>query len=167
MGFATIGLDFSKTRTSAEGAEFKLGSRGAALDSTDGSIVKEYVYVSSAALAAVGAVHQYNSAGAAVPATLTTTTPGNAAGPRVAVAVSAIPAGGFGWMQIYGLGSVSVLASAVLNTQLNTTATGGSLDDDATAGSEVIDGIRLSATNGGGTANVAAYINYPFVGRTL
>lgn len=167
MAFAVIGVDPTKIRTTAEGAEFFVGSRGVVLDRTTGSIVKEYVYVSSAVLQAVGALNQISQAGAAAAATLTTSAPGNASGSRLAVAVSAITAGGFGWMQIYGAGLVSVLASAVLNTQLNTTATAGSLDDDATASSEVCDGIRLAATNGGSTANVACFLNYPFCGRTL
>lgn len=166
MSLAVIGIDPTKTRTSAEGAEFKVGTRGAVLDQTTGSVVKEYVYVSSATLQVVGDANQISSTGAAVPATLTTSAPGGTSGFRVGVAVSAIPASGYGWMQIYGVGSVSVLASCVRNTQLNTTATAGALDDDAGAGSEVIDGLRLSAT-ATGAAVTACFLNYPSVGRTL
>lgn len=164
MASPMIGIDPTKTRTSSEGAEFLLGSVGQVQTSSG---LKEYVYVSSAALQVVGNVCQVTGAFAAVAATLTTSAPGNSSGYQVAVAVSAIPAGGFGWMQVYGVGAVSVLASAVLNTQLNTTATGGALDDDATASSEVVDGIRLTATNGGSPAVVAAFLNRPQVGRTL
>jgi hypothetical protein len=164
-GIGIIGMDVTDVTTTLD---FALLARGA-VDSQSG--VKEYTYVSfpaSTALA-VGDVVLVSSLGAAAAATLTTTTPANAAGPRVGVVVTAVASNAsvqYGWVQIYGPSSINVAASAVLNTQLNSTATSGRLDDDATAGSEVIDGVRLSAT--AGSAGVyAAYLNYPFVGRTL
>lgn len=168
MSDVLIGLDFTDVRTTAQGAAFRPGARGCAVDQVDGSIIKEYVYVSSAVLQAAGNVNQINSAAAAAAATLTLSAPGAAnVGMRIGVAVAAIPAGGFGWMQIYGVCTVSTLASAIMQTQLNTTATAGALDDDATASSEVIDGLRLSATTGGAPAVTAAFANYPNLGRTL
>lgn len=166
-GVAIIGIDPTSTRTSTEGPLFTLGQRGGVVDATAGSGIKEYVYVQAAALMSAGLVCALTSAGVATALTLTNSAPGQAVGRRAGVAVSAIPASGYGWVQVYGVGSVSVLANAVLNTQLNTTATAGTADDDATASSEVLDGIVLNATNGGSTAVVAATLNYPFVGRTL
>jgi hypothetical protein len=167
-GIAVIGVDVTDVDTSATNA-FALNSR-AAVDSSTG--VKEYIYVQFPASTAfaVGDVVLVNSAGVVAQATTTTTTPGNAAGRRVGVvvtAVASVAAAQFGFVQIYGQGSVRVLANAAATTILNTTATGGALDDDATAGAEVIDGIVLNVANGGATAAVACTINYPFVGRTL
>lgn len=167
MTLAVIGPNVSQIDTSPQ---FSLGVRGAVDSLTAG--VKEYMYVSVAASTALsaGAVVLINSSGVVVGTTTTTTTPGNAAGPRVGVVVAAVsssPSVQYFWVQIYGVGSVLVLANAAANTQLNSTATSGTLDDDATAGSEVIDGIRLTTANGGSTAATACYINYPFVGRTL
>jgi hypothetical protein len=51
---------------------------------------------------------------------------------------------------------------------LNSTATGGAVDDDATAGSESISGLVLGTATGGAAAtNADAYFSYPVVGRTL
>lgn len=166
-GIAIIGPDITDVDVGA--ATFSPGTRGA-VDSPAG--VREYLYVqfpASTALA-VGDVVLVNGSGVASVATTTTTTPGNAAGRRVGVVVTAVASSAtaqFGWVQVYGPSSVRVLANAAQNTILNTTATAGVLDDDATAGAEVIDGLVLNATNGGATAAVAASLNYPFVGRTL
>ncbi len=74
----------------------------------------------------------------------------------------------YGWFQIYGKGSVRTLASAAKGTQLNSTATGGAVDDDATAGSESISGLVLGTATGGAAAtNADALFSYPVVGRTL
>lgn len=72
----------------------------------------------------------------------------------------------FFWGLVNGRGNVLVLASAAANAQLNTTATGGSLDDDATAGSEDITGIALEAADSGSGGVVSAHITYPTVGAT-
>ena len=104
-----------------------------------------------------------------VMATTTTSAPG-ASGPgtRAAVAMGAMADNDAGWFQIYGGGSVRTLASAAKGTQLNTTATGGALDDDATAGAEVINGVVImTATGGAAATNADAMLVYPSVGRTL
>ena len=56
---------------------------------------------------------------------------------------------------------------AAAYTLINSTGTAGQLDDDATAGAEVIDGIALDAAVGGAAATAAGFINWPKVGRTL
>ena len=74
----------------------------------------------------------------------------------------------YGWFQIYGKGSCRTLASAAKGTKLNTTATAGALDDDATAGAETIDGLVLGTATGGAEAtNADTILSYPCVGRTL
>jgi hypothetical protein len=154
-------------------AEFTLGTMIFDESTTAGvGIPKGYTYVQFPASTAfaVGDVVLINSAGVVAAATVTTTTPGNAAGRRVGVVVEAVASNTavqFGWVQVYGQATVRVLASAAQNTILNTTATAGVLDDDATSGAEVIDGCVLNATNGGATAATACTLNFPFVGRTL
>jgi hypothetical protein len=68
------------------------------------------------------------------------------------------------WALTAGQGPVRVLASAVANARLNSTATSGVLDDDGTAGSFVIEGVTLTVTNGGAPASVNAILRDPHVG---
>lgn len=165
-GLSIVGIDPTKTRTSAEGAEFKVGTRGAALDSTDGSIVKEYVYVVNAAVAQVaGDVNAISVAGVATKLTSTNAAAGQSVGRRIGVAVSAIPASGFGWLQIYGLCTVAASAATAIFTELNATATAGALTSGVGAGTFVVNGIVLT-TAAGGASVVAGQVNYPFVGLT-
>jgi hypothetical protein len=70
-------------------------------------------------------------------------------------------------MQIYGPANVNVLASCGANKAINTTATAGTLDDDATAGSEVISGLVLTTARSTGTGLAPAMLNHPTVGATL
>lgn len=98
----------------------------------------------------------------------TVSTPGTAAGMRLGVAMAAVAASGYGWLCVFGDSvPVRVAASCAKGTQLNTTATAGQLDDDATAGSEVAEGISLLAANGGAAGNVNAVLTWPRIGRTL
>lgn len=102
-------------------------------------------------------------------ASIGNTTPGVAGpGSRVAVAMGAMATGDAGWFQIYGKGRLRISSAAAKGTQLNSTGTGGELDDDATAGSEVINGVVLLTTAPGGSSTSSdAVLNYPSVGRTL
>lgn len=166
MAFALIGVDPTKTRTSAEGAEFRVGARGVVLDQTDGSIYKEYVYVVNAAVAqVVGDVNLIGTTGIATKATATNGAAGQAVGRRVGIAVSAIPASGFGWLQIYGLCTVAASAATAINTELNLTATAGALTSGVGAGTIVVNGVVLT-TAAGGASVVAGQVNYPFLGLT-
>ena len=99
--------------------------------------------------------------------TTTTTAPGTGAGKIVGAARAAVAANGFGWLQIFGAGNVRVAASCAAYTLINSTATAGQLDDDASAGAEIIDGIVLDVANGGAAGVVAGWFNWPKVGRTL
>ena len=171
MSLAMIGVDPTATFTSAQftagQVPYGLGDRGF---DDDGN---EYVFVRADASGitdrfAAGIID--SSFNAAMLST-TNSTPGAANG-TVGMMVGApqgasIPASGCGWLLVRGAGTVRVLASAVRYTLLNTTATAGALDDDATAGSEQIVGLALTATNGGAAAAVAAMFSYPCVYRTL
>lgn len=136
----------------------------------DSAGVKGYIFVKDSGSAITGdsyVCYIDGSAFTAVMCTTTTTAPGTGAGKAVGVARAAIAASGYGWLQIYGAGTVRVAASAAAYTLINSTATAGTLDDDATAGAEVIDGIALDVANGGSAAATAAWIQWPKVGRTL
>lgn len=89
-------------------------------------------------------------------------------GSRVGVAQVALADNQYGWFQINGKGSVRTAASAAKGTRLNTTATGGVIDDDGTAGARAINGIViLTATGGAEATNSDAVIANPTVGVTL
>jgi len=171
MTIALIGLDptlaFTSAQVTSGQVPYGLGDRG--FDSSG----NEYVFVRADSggitdrFAAAIVDSSYNAA----MVNTTNSTPGTASG-TVGCMVGApqgvsIPASGAGWLLVRGAGTVRVLASAVRTTLLNTTATSGALDDDATAGSEQIVGLVLTTTNGGAAANVAAVFNYPTVYRTL
>jgi len=86
-------------------------------------------------------------------------TANDARGDRVGVALGAIASGEFAWVQTSGVfANVQVLASCAANARLNTTATAGALDDDGTAGAEVIDHLVLT------TARAASQGNAPGLG---
>jgi hypothetical protein len=171
-GIGVIGLDITDVESAVVGGvpQFALGARGA-IDSQSGG-VREYLYVQFAASTAftVGQVCAVTAAGVATPLTVTNSAPGQAVGRRVGVAVVAVGSlatAQYGWVQIYGVGAVLANTGAALNTALNTTGTSGQVDDDAGSGAEVIDGLSLNATVGGAPAVTAAFLNYPYVGRTL
>lgn len=66
-------------------------------------------------------------------------------GQRLGVAPALASLGNYGWLQISGeVDNVYVLASCAANIRLNTTATAGALDDDATAGAKTASGITLT-----------------------
>ncbi len=160
------GINPTNVRTSGEGPEFTPGTIGWNMTSAG---PKGYIYVKDSGSAITGDGYVClvdGSSFEAVMATTTTSAPGTGAGKLVGVARAAIAASGYGWLQIFGAGNIQTAAAADAYTILNTTATAGKLDDDATAGAEVIDGIVLDAAAGSATM-AAAFINWPKVGRTL
>ena len=159
-----LGID---TTEATVDAKFGLGQRG--LNVTTAG-VKEYVYVrdSGAAVTGAGYVVLINqSAFTAIMASTTTSAPGTGQQKPAAVAPVAVTASYYYWAQVSGPAVVRVAASCAAFTTVNTTGTAGQLDDDATAGAEVINGIALTTANGGAAATAAATLQYPFVGVTL
>lgn len=144
-------------RTTTE-AEFSLGVKCG-----DGQ-GKEYVYVQASEALTANAAVLITEAGASE--MVDTTSTASAFGDRVGVVEVAFASGDYGWAQVYGANaSLSVGSSCAANTAINSTGTAGRLDDDATAGAEVIDGI---VTTGAEDSNLAAaFLNYPKVGATL
>lgn len=161
---ATYSVDTTKPEYPAP--PFAVGARAT------GSENSEYVFVKNAAASAL-------AAGDVLYLVITTfaatklSTANDARGNLVAVAVSAIPGTtgtitGYGWVQVKGQATASVLTLAAANVRLNTTATAGSLDDDGTVGSMQVQGLYLTSTNSGGsTAATACLLNYPYVDVTL
>lgn len=129
--------------------------------------VNYYQYVEFSEAAADGEVATIDEDYKANLADTTETAPGTGQGKPAGVARATFASGEFGWLQRCGTGIVQVSASAAAHTELNTTATGGQLDDDASAGAEVIVGVTLSAARGGSAGTAAGILNYPYVGRTL
>lgn len=159
-GTGVIGLDI--TDIDAGTATFALGARGA-IDSQTGG-VREYMYVQFAAstVFALGNAVAINSVtGVATPLTSTNGAAGQTVGRRVGTVVTAVASLAtpqFGWVQIYGPGTVTATAAVAVNTNLTTTATAGHLG----AGGVATTGIVLTAVGAGATPS-ACTLNYPFV----
>lgn len=161
------GIDPTRVWASTEVPEFGLGDIGAN-KTTEG--VKWYMFVQADSGGVTGDGYVAivdSSSNQAVMVTTTNSAPGVGAGKVLGCARAVIPANSFFWLQVGGRGSIRVAASCAAYTILNTTATAGQLDDDATVGSEVVDGAVLDVANGGSAGLVAGYLNWPKVGRTL
>ena len=168
MASAIIGISRDNITAATAVPEFRLGTVGGYDDPTNG--YQEFVYGrANGAVTAVGYVCVEETGYDFAMINVTKTTPGTAGfGSRVGVAQAVLADNQFGWFQIYGKGSVRTLASAAKGTRLNTTATDGALDDDATAGSEAVFGVVLGTATGGAAAtNADAILAYPSVGTTL
>lgn len=129
--------------------------------------VNYYQYVEANEALANGEVATVDEVYKANLADTSETAPGTGQGKPAGVARASVNLGEFCWIQVCGTGDVQVAASCAAHTELNATGTGGELDDDATAGAEVIAGITLTAADGGSGGLVGAIIHYPYVGRTL
>lgn len=153
-----LGLDVSKVYTSED---FALGTVGWAPDG------KAYQFVrANGALDVVGDVVGIDETGDATPVTTTTSAPAAGQGLLAGVVVTALADDEYGWVQRHGVvAAVNVATSCAAHTELNSTASGGRLDDDATAGAEVINGITITAAEASNSA--AGILNWPYIGRTL
>ncbi len=131
---------------------------------------KGYVFVQDSGSGITGDGYVCIMDGSAYTAAMVTDTlsaPGAGQGKLCGVARAAIAASGYGWLQIYGPGTIRTLTLCAAYTQLTTSATAGTLDDATTAGLEVVDGMALDTATGGATANTAGWLNWPKIGRTL
>lgn len=168
MASATIGLSKDQVTSATGTPAFRLGTVGGYDDPSNG--YQEFVYGrANGAVTALGYACVEETGFDFAMINVTKTTPGTAGyGSRVGVAQAALADNEYGWFQVFGKGSLRTLASAAKGTRLNTTATDGALDDDATAGSEAIVGVVLGTATGGTAAtNADAILVYPTVGATL
>jgi hypothetical protein len=115
----------------------------------------EYVYVAASEAITQYQACSYDSAYAALK--LTKTESDKLYG--IGIAMSDIASASYGWLLISGpkTSYVSSLASCAKEAALYTSATAGSLDDDATSTTKIL-GIALTANNGTTTANVACFL---------
>jgi hypothetical protein len=167
-GDSIIGISKLQVTGASAVPEFRLGTIGGYDDPTNG--YQEFVYGrANGAITALGYACVEATGFDFAMATVTLTAPGASGfGSRVGVAQAALADNEYGWFQIYGKGSLRTLASAAKGTRLNSTATGGALDDDGTASSEAIFGVTLGTATGGAEAtNTDAILAYPTVGTTL
>lgn len=168
MSGPIIGISAAEVVSATGTPSHRLGTLGGYDHPTNG--YQEFVYGrANGAVTAAGYVCVEQTGFDFGMISVTATTPGTAGfGSRVAVAQAALADNEYGWFQVYGKGSVRTLASAAKGTRLNTTATNGALDDDATAGSEAIVGVVLGTATGGAEAtNSDAMLTNPSVATTL
>lgn len=157
MSAFILGLDVSKAYTSED---FELGTIGW---DNDG---KAYQFAKANGALAVGDVVGIDETGDASPVTTTTSAPGAGQGLPAGVVVTALADNEYGWVQRQGVvAAINVATSAAVHTNLNSTATAGRIDDDATAGAEVIEGVTTTAAEASNSA--AGILNWPYIGRTL
>lgn len=161
IGQNAIGVDVDTALTLGTAVnvfpEWELGTR------VHGAAGKEYVYVQANGAITANDVVILTEAFQADQ--IDTTNSAGAIGDKVAVAPATFADDDYGWVQIYGACTVNVATSAAANTKLNTTATAGRIDDDATAGAETILGLVTTAAESGNEA--AGMLNYPIIDATL
>ncbi|TXH12209.1 MAG: hypothetical protein E6R03_13330 [Hyphomicrobiaceae bacterium] len=168
MSGAIIGILPSQVTAATAIPAYRLGTRGGYDHPTLGR--QEFVYGrANGAITGLGYVCLEATGFDFVLATTTTSAPGSSGpGSRVGVAQAALADNEYGWFQVYGKGSIRTLASAAKGTRLNTTATGGAVDDDGTAGAESITGLVIMTASGGAAeTNADGMICEPVVGVTL
>ena len=161
MPFLTDGTLGANLIIPTSDAEFELGTRTVANDGSEWM----YVQADSAGVTGAGYVVLIDEDYAAD--MIETTNSATGFGQFVGVAAVAFTASYYGWVQISGVASIRVAASAAANVALNTTATAGVLDDDATVGAEVVNGAVLTTADGGSGSAAAGVLNGANVGATL
>jgi hypothetical protein len=137
-----------------------VGTIAKAYDDTLGEA--EFIYLPGAANVAAGDLVVYDLLPSGPSVTRTTVAAQANSGQPVAVALTAIGAGSYGWYQISGVAIVNVTAASAAGKMM-LTATAGSANSAATAGSQVL-GARLSSAIGTPAAGQAyATLNRPSV----
>lgn len=158
-----IGIDPTKTRTAAQGPEFQLGAQGETYSITDGA--KEFIYVKcTLATTGDGYVVAIDASFDSTQTVAATGDAGTGMFKRLGVARGAIPAAGYGWVQIGGKGLIQVAASTPIYTQLNVTATPGQLSTTTGATLNIAVGLVLTTAAGGAAGTALGLISGPFLG---
>lgn len=139
---------------------FDLGDR---LETSDG---KEYLYCqANGAQSGAGFITVIDQSTFKV-TELTTTNGAAKFGWPVAVEPGVLADTNYGWFQVRGPTSVECAGAVAVGVQLNSTATTGAIDDDATTGARPIVGLSLT-TAAGAAGLAAAVLFYPTIGKTL
>jgi hypothetical protein len=145
---SAVGIDFDGGTESTPSQA--LGTRMVATDAS------EWLYVTAGATVAQYDVVAVTEAYSAVPITKALVDTGE----LVAIAPEAITSGEYAWVQLNGVCTINVLASAAADVILYSSATAGSLDDTATSQTRV-DGIKLTTARGGTAGSAAGLASYP------
>lgn len=160
----TIGINPTQVWTSSETPSHAVGTLAA---DHQGRLYR-MVQADAGGVTGAGYVCLIKADGSADMIETTNSAPGTGVGLPVGVAMAAIAASGYGWLCVYGNAvPTRCAASAAKGTRLNTTATAGQLDDDATAGAEAIAGIGLEAANAASAGNANASLAFPTVLVTI
>lgn len=160
----TLGINPTQVWTSTETPSHAVGTLAA---DHQGRLYR-MVQADSGGVTGAGYVCLIKADGTADMLDTTNSAPGAGVGLPVGVAMAAIAASGYGWLCVYGNAvPTRVNASAAKGTRLNSTATPGQIDDDATAGAEAIAGIGLEAANGVSAGNADASLAFPTVLVTI
>jgi hypothetical protein len=78
----------------------------------------------------------------------------------IGVSPEAISSGEYGWVQLTGVVTMNVLASAAADVTLYSSATAGSLDDDSSA-QTAVNGLFLTTARGGSDGEAAGLGTWP------
>lgn len=98
---------------------------------------------------------------------LDTTNSATAFGEKVGVAYAALADNQYGWFLVCGTAdAINVGSSCAANIAINSTATPGRLDDDATVGAEVVDRLVLTTAESSGN-QAPGVLSHPTIGATL
>lgn len=166
----TLGANFNQVDvavvTDASKLSFKPGER--VYDNAGGSWIYCKIALNSTASVQGNAYH-INGAGTAVLATTTLALFGMYLGfPAVSIPADTVN-DQYAWLQVHGpCEGIRVAVSCVTRVRLNTTATAGLLDDDATSGAKTADGVTIDTTEPGtGTATIAGILSNARVLTTL
>lgn len=163
----TIGVDITQILASTAIPQYQVGTLARVEDITDGT--KYFLYChASEAITAAGYLCLVSSSFEIQMVDSTSSAPGVGQGLSVGAAMAVLADNEFGWIQVYGKGSVRTLQDAAVGTDLTSSATPGAVDDATTSGLEVINGLSLGTLSGGSAeTNADAYFSWPTVGRTL
>jgi hypothetical protein len=167
MAQAIIGIGKDDIVAATGVPAFRLGTVGGYDDPVNG--YQEFVYGrADGAVTGVGFLCVEATGFDFAMVTTTNTAPGaNGHGSRLGAAQAVLADNQYGWFQIYGKGSLRTAGAAAKGTRLNTTATGGAVDDDATGGSRALNGVVLGTATVGAATSADALFSYPTVGATL
>lgn len=154
----TLGANFTRVDTLPA---FEVGTVVRGNNSSEWTYCK-----ASGAIASAGQVVLIDETWAA--ALISTTNSATGFGQRCGVAPGAIADGSYGWIQTGGVcAAIQVAASCAANVALNSTGTAGQIDDDATAGAEVVSGIVLTTARSASAGTAPGVIFNPLCGATL
>ena len=145
---SAIGIDFDGGTEST--ASQAIGTRMVGNDSST------WLYITAGSAIAQYDVVTVDEAFSGIPCTKAAIDDGHIVG----VAPAAISSGEYGWVQLTGVVTMNVLASAAADVTLYSSATAGSLDDTSTS-QTAVNGLFLTTARGGTAGEAAGLATWP------